>query len=719
MKNQTTFALAVALLGAAACISGDDEDKPDVSDVKGGPDGKAEAWGSSDDPALFHRTLEYRLSELPRQGAATSAPWTGSYWPVAHDSINYRWDGSGSESPAAKYGRAFGVSGVEAAVSRYHGIESQWSRRACTSDDACSAERGEICARRSGESSGRCIPTWFGICHAWAPAAILVPEPRRPVTYNGVTFKVQDLKALVTLAHDRTETRFVSLRCDALDADQQIYFDRYGRPTGASQSCKDTNPGTYHVLLANYLGRQGEAFVEDRTWDGEVWNQPLRRYKVTSLDEVGPREANQLVGVPAEGGATVERAGDVASAAWSQVGSFAVTPGSALTVAMSGAGDPDLYVRFAAAPTTTAYDCRPYSSTADEICNLTVPDGATRAYVAVASYRSAASYRLRITTGGQIPGRYVFNDRAARLYKVHTDVDYISEAAAETDGNLGGSIDSYTRTDRYDYILEVDSAGKVIGGEWIGTSKRNHPDFVWLPVRAGASSVAGGKITYANVKMLLDQSLGEAPTTGGDRTVHDGGTLAKGSWKQLGPFQVAAGATLRATVTGSGDVDLYVRRGAAPTAASYDCRPYLASSGEQCTVAGPGPVYVAVNGYAASSDFDIAVAYREGTGSSEPAPPPTTVHHLDTTGSVGRGEARDFPLDVVAGRRVVIRSFSSADVDLYIQMGRAPTTDAYLARAFTSSGNEALAYTPSSSGTLHIVVHGYQAGSFTLRTADQ
>ena len=77
-----------------------------------------------------------------------------------------------------------------------------------------------------------------------------------------------------------------------------------------------------------------------------------------------------------------------------------------------------------------------------------------------------------------------------------------------------------------------------------------------------------------------------------------------------------------------------------------------------------------------------------------------------------------FSLDVIAGRKIVVRTTSAADVDLYVQMGAAPTTSAYLYRGYTDSGNETITLTPSSSGKLHIGVHGYAAGSFTLRTAE-
>ena len=37
-------------------------------------------------------------------------------------------------------------------------------------------------------------------------------------------------------------------------------------------------------------------------------------------------------------------------------------------------------------------------------------------------------------------------------------------------------------------------------------------------------------------------------------------------------------------LAGTGDADLYVKRGAAPTTSSYDCRPYKSGSAETCTV---------------------------------------------------------------------------------------------------------------------------------------
>lgn len=77
-----------------------------------------------------------------------------------------------------------------------------------------------------------------------------------------------------------------------------------------------------------------------------------------------------------------------------------------------------------------------------------------------------------------------------------------------------------------DYVLEMDGAGRILGGEWIrdpqvsdgAGSKEMHPDFLWLPVRPQSidedSDDRGGQgdnphIAYSQVKALL--ALSTAP----------------------------------------------------------------------------------------------------------------------------------------------------------------------------------------------------------------
>jgi hypothetical protein len=76
-----------------------------------------------------------------------------------------------------------------------------------------------------------------------------------------------------------------------------------------------------------------------------------------------------------------------------QLEPVAVQPGTQVRVTMTGSGDADLYVRFAAAPTLGRYDCRPYLESADEECLLAVPADASQMFVMIDGYMPS-SYEL-------------------------------------------------------------------------------------------------------------------------------------------------------------------------------------------------------------------------------------------------------------------------------------------------------------------------------------
>jgi len=101
---------------------------------------------------------------------------------------------------------------------------------------------------------------------------------------------------------------------------------------------------------------------------------------------------------------------------------------------------------------------------------------------------------------------------------------------------------------------------------------------------------------------------GEQPTPQPERW--DGmsveGTLAKNEEQRFATPMLQPGS-YEFTMTGSGDADLYVKVGQAPTTSSWDCRPYKASSNEVCTVTlnTPAPIHVMVRGYSATSKFSL------------------------------------------------------------------------------------------------------------------
>ena len=96
-------------------------------------------------------------------------------------------------------------------------------------------------------------------------------------------FKINDIKALGSLSYTSgLKTRFLSTRCNATNdgTDEGIQFDEFSVPTDGFEECADTNAGTFHVVAANYLGIKKKSFVEDRTFDYQVWNQPVMGFEV-------------------------------------------------------------------------------------------------------------------------------------------------------------------------------------------------------------------------------------------------------------------------------------------------------------------------------------------------------------------------------------------------------------------------------------------------------
>ncbi|KAG1698000.1 hypothetical protein DVH05_015484 [Phytophthora capsici] len=351
--------------------------------------------------AYFGKPMEMILKNLPTKGVHTPSPWPGPYWPTYQDGINVQWS-EGEASPAEKYATAFGLDVTEFMdkVSADNGIDSMSKRTKCSSDNDCSnLTDGSACAIRAGKSSGYCIPTWYGICHAWTPASILEAEPNCPVTHNGVTFHPMDLKALISDIYDGASisTVFTGTRFNG-GADST---DEYGRHSNAAY--RDLNPAFFHITTANLLGSLNATFVADVTAGSEVWNQPVRGFKVYEQTEMSLEEAAQTF------------------------------------------------------------------------------------------------YGLE---------KYPWNAAAKSIVYVKTRLSWIFETY--TDGGLvsSGQVDKFTTGAYYTYLLEMDDAGSIIGGEWVYNSDADHPDFIWFPkAKPAADTVTSIGLSYADVSMLLEKSV--------------------------------------------------------------------------------------------------------------------------------------------------------------------------------------------------------------------
>ncbi|MFZ6746959.1 pre-peptidase C-terminal domain-containing protein [Undibacterium sp. JH2W] len=185
-------------------------------------------------------------------------------------------------------------------------------------------------------------------------------------------------------------------------------------------------------------------------------------------------------------------------------------------------------------------------------------------------------------------------------------------------------------------------------------------------------------------------------------------------------FAVPAGATNLTFKTsgGTGDADLYVQVGAAPTTTSYLQKSDGSTTTESITVAAPsaGTYYVLLNGYSAASGVSLVASYQTGT------PPNVLNNGVPVTGiSLASGGSAVYTFVVPAGRPSVTfkTSGGSGDADLYVKLGSAPTTTSYLQKSDGASNNESITVNSPAAGTYYVLVKAYSTVSgLSLVAAD-
>ncbi|KAE9300090.1 hypothetical protein PF001_g15123, partial [Phytophthora fragariae] len=328
-------------------------------------------------------------------------PWSGDYWATYKDGVNVEWK-DGDVSPAEKYAAAFGidVDAFKDGISLSTGVLSESdSDSACTSDSDC--DSGSLCAVREGETGGYCIPTWHGICHAWAAAALFESEPKCDVQKNNVTFHSVDMKALISQLYDGAaiEVVFMGGRFNGPDSPEEL--DEYGRYVDDAR--RDINPAFFHIAAANLLAKHSRSFIVDVSSGSQVWNQPVQEFKFLEAEIV-------------------------------------------------------------------------------DAATLSLDNFGTETY----PFNSAFKYLAKCTT------------------RLTWTAESIEDGALTTTGR----IEAYTVYEDYEYCLELDENYTIVGGEWLGDSRKDHPDFLWFPAaKPSADTVTDTGIAYADVLDLIEQSL--------------------------------------------------------------------------------------------------------------------------------------------------------------------------------------------------------------------
>lgn len=161
---------------------------------------------------------------------------------------------------------------------------------------------------------------------------------------------------------------------------------------------------------------------------------------------------------------------------------------------------------------------------------------------------------------------------------------------------------------------------------------------------------------------------------------------------------------------GTGDADIYVKFGSAPTTSSYDCRPYRNGNTESCDFsAQAGTYYVMVRGYTSYSNVNLVATHDGGGTNPPPAGGSATLENL----SGASGSFTHYYVDIPAGMSSlnVQMSGGSGDADLYVRRGSQPTTSSYDCRPYKYGNNESCSFSNPAQDRWYISIRGYSSYS--------
>ncbi|MGP9799939.1 S8 family peptidase [Rheinheimera sp. NSM] len=125
-----------------------------------------------------------------------------------------------------------------------------------------------------------------------------------------------------------------------------------------------------------------------------------------------------------------------------------------------------------------------------------------------------------------------------------------------------------------------------------------------------ACSGCGTGIVDANAAVLAAQGSGGGSGAGSTLTNLSATT---GNWLHYTVNVPSGMGSLTVTMSGgSGDADLYVRRGARPTTSSYDCRPYNNGNNETCAFNNPQAAtwHISLRAYSTFSGVTLVTQYQ-------------------------------------------------------------------------------------------------------------
>jgi hypothetical protein len=280
---------------------------------------------------------------------------------------------------------------------------------------------------------------------------------------------------------------------------------------------------------------------------------------------------------------------------------------SAVTFATTGGpGNLDMKVGFGAAPTATTGDCTSAGADSVERCTVSGRDVAGTWYVLLTATSSFSNVTLTATVSaygtGTSPVRALTSGQAVTavsgvvgdwlMYSLQVPAGQTRLSVALSEGT--GNADLYLRhgstPDLATFNCRSNTSGNTesceVSAPQAGT---------WYVMLRGYTGFSGAKLVGTVVPPVTALINGQPVTNL---------SAAKDAMLFFTLEVPAQQASLKVTLSGgTGDADLYVKRGGNPSTTSYDCRSWATGNTETCTVTAPvaGTYHVMVRAYAAFS----------------------------------------------------------------------------------------------------------------------
>ena len=502
----TRIFLSLALLMAAGCGTDDAASDDDASlDNALCMGAKCDAITSDTDPANLGFKIDYKLADPSLVGQTMSASFTPfkppTYYPFTSDGINNRSNYTADSlpesglrgSPAEKYDLAF---------SGWNPDESFWLLRKLRSasdtefDAAYYEQLGPVATWEHNEHGlGRLhdgvdndqdgkiddedddnegLEGWFGYCNGNTAASLSVPGPEHEAQFAGVTFSKNDIAALLAAVHYDDRSTMTGLRCESLKPVQDAYGRLLNEPWFKPEGAEENDYQTFSIL-------QGPGWIDDENVGYLVAPTDPKPGKEKALLRLKLEEFNKYRQETKSGELSFD------GSAWSPV---------QFSVAGSGCRDTNPATVYLAVTNLLGTHQIPFAIDADaasHVWNYPIYE-ARLAHQEVVDEKRA----IELLELGDDVSEYPFNDKAVGFAHVKLDLTEIHAMNLEM-------------------VLELDADEMIIGGEWVGGSKRRHPDFIWLPMGADSTgyNTEGTYVTFGD-DQHDGQKLGDGTTSYSD-----------------------------------------------------------------------------------------------------------------------------------------------------------------------------------------------------------